>query len=108
MEAAGIEAAKMEGASVVIVRNASDAGYLYGSVRPADIVAELSQQGYVVVKSQVRLQAPIRSIGNHNVGIVLFPGVIATIVVRVCTAAERGNATEMQTSQEQGTKVDTR
>ncbi|MDR0695230.1 MAG: 50S ribosomal protein L9 [Holosporales bacterium] len=98
--AAEIAAAKMDGASVVIVRNASDSGYLYGSVRPADIIAELAQQGHIVEKSQIRLQAPIRSIGNHNVGVVLFPGVIANIVARVCTAAERSGEETSTTSEQ--------
>lgn len=84
---------KMEAVSLVLTRQASDSGFLFGSVRPSDIVEGLAEQGYKVSKGQVRISAPIKAIGTYQVGIVLHPEVSVNISVRIMTAQEKtGNA----------------
>lgn len=81
-------AAGVEGAVVVIVRQASDSGQLYGSVRPRDIADALNQQGSSVSREQVRLEAPIKTIGMHKVNVALHPEVVVQVTANVARSAE--------------------
>ncbi|WDA40436.1 50S ribosomal protein L9 [Erythrobacter sp. BLCC-B19] len=74
---------KVEGAEVVLIRAASNAGQLYGSVSVRDIVAGLAEQGHSVDKRMVILGAPIKNIGMHNVTVALHPEVRVTVKANV-------------------------
>lgn len=74
---------KVEGAEVVLIRAASNAGQLYGSVSVRDIVAGLAEQGHIVDKRMVILGAPIKNIGMHNVTVALHPEVRVTVKANV-------------------------
>jgi len=74
---------KVAGAEVVLIRAASNAGQLYGSVSVRDIVAGLADQGHVVDKRMVILGAPIKTIGMHDVTIALHPEVRVTVKANV-------------------------
>ncbi len=78
----------VDGVSVVIVRQASESGQLYGSVRPKDIADALSQTGADIDRTQVRLSDPIKVIGMHKVRIALHPEVIVTITANVARSPE--------------------
>ena len=82
-------AKKLEDVSIILTRQASDSGFLFGSVRPSDIVDALSEQGITISKGQVRIAAPIKAIGNYKIGIVLHPEVTVDIALRVMTASEQ-------------------
>ncbi len=71
------------GAEVVLIRAASNAGQLYGSVSVRDIVSGLADQGHVVDKRMVILDAPIKNIGMHNVTVALHPEVRVTVKANV-------------------------
>jgi large subunit ribosomal protein L9 len=74
---------KVAGAEVVLIRAASNAGQLYGSVSVRDIVAGLAEQGHNVDKRMVILGAPIKNIGIHNVTVALHPEVRVTVKANV-------------------------
>lgn len=74
---------KVAGAEVVLIRAASNAGQLYGSVSVRDIVAGLADQGHDVDKRMVILGAPIKNIGVHNVTVALHPEVRVTVKANV-------------------------
>lgn len=74
---------KVAGAEVVLIRAASNAGQLYGSVSVRDIVAGLSEQGHSVDKRMVILGAPIKTIGMHDVTVALHPEVRVTVKANV-------------------------
>ncbi|AUX70114.1 50S ribosomal protein L9 [Porphyrobacter sp. HT-58-2] len=74
---------KVAGAEVVLIRAASNAGQLYGSVSVRDIVAGLAEQGHSVDKRMVILGAPIKNIGMHNVTVALHPEVRVTVKANV-------------------------
>lgn len=74
---------KVAGAEVVLIRAASNAGQLYGSVSVRDIVAGLAEQGHNVDKRMVILGAPIKNIGMHNVTVALHPEVSVTVKANV-------------------------
>jgi large subunit ribosomal protein L9 len=75
--------AKIDGASVVLIRASSNAGQLYGSVSVRDIVAGLADQGHEVDKKQVILGSPIKTIGLHDVTVALHPEVHITVKANV-------------------------
>src|SRR5437016_14162301 len=54
-------AAKLDGKSFVVLRQASESGQLYGSVSARDIAALLGEVGFLVDRGQVELNAPIKS-----------------------------------------------
>ncbi|MDR0942117.1 MAG: 50S ribosomal protein L9 [Holosporales bacterium] len=91
-------ASKMRNASILLIRNASDSGFLYGSVRPGDIVEQLAEQGYTALKSQVQIAAPIKAVGNYTVKITLHPEVSVELPLRVMTAQEQIALTEEETT----------
>ncbi len=87
-------ASKMSDVSIILTRQASDSGFLFGSVRPADIVEALNEQGFKISKGQIRIPAPIKAIGTYQIGVVLHPEVVVNISLRVMTAQEQTVAVE--------------
>ena len=76
-------AEKMEGARVVLVRQAGESDHLYGSVSPRDISEALTAAGYTVERSQVDLDRPIKTTGRHEIRVFLHPEVAITVAVVV-------------------------
>jgi large subunit ribosomal protein L9 len=85
---AGLLAGKLNGKSFTILRQAAETGQLFGSVSPRDLVSILAAGGFTVNRNQVALSAPIKSIGQHNVSIVLHPEIDTTISVVVARNSE--------------------
>src|SRR5579863_9407580 len=81
-------AEKVQGHDVVIIRQASESGQLFGSVSVRDIVIALAADGITVSRSQVWLDAPIKAIGQQKVTIAVHPEVEATISVTVARNAD--------------------
>lgn len=79
---------KLQGLSVVIVRQAGESGQLYGSVSARDLADSVSQAGFTVEKRQIVLERPIKTLGLHPVRIVLHPEVAVTITANVAQSAE--------------------
>ena len=74
--------------SVVIIRQASDAGSLYGSVSARDIADGCIAGGLTVSRSQVILGHPIKMLGLSNVRVVLHPEVSLPVTVNVARSVE--------------------
>ncbi len=83
---------KVDGAKLVIVRQAGAAGQLYGSVRPRDIAEALAEQGVSIDRSQVVLDHPIKTIGIFDITLRLHGEVEATVKLNV--ARSEGEAEE--------------
>ena len=81
-------AEKIDGRDIVIIRQASESGQLFGSVSVRDIVAALEADGVAVARSQVWLDAPIKAIGRQKVTIAVHPEVEAAIAVTVARSAD--------------------
>jgi large subunit ribosomal protein L9 len=81
-------ATKLDGKSFVVVRQAAEGGQLYGSVSTRDIAAILAEAGFMVDRSQVELNAPIKIIGLHTVPVALHPEVASKITVNVARSAD--------------------
>ena len=80
--AAGV-AQGLNGATVVIIRQAGETGQLYGSVSSRDISEALSASGQTVARSQVVLADPIKTIGLHTVPLHLHAEVDVSVNVNV-------------------------
>src|SRR6201993_512418 len=81
-------AEKIEGRDIVIIRQASESGQLFGSVSVRDIVVALAADGITISRPQVWLDAPIKAIGRQKVAIAVHPEVEATISVTVARSAD--------------------
>jgi large subunit ribosomal protein L9 len=78
----------IEGATVQLIRQASNVGALYGSVSARDLAEALEAQGHKVAKNQIVLDRPIKNIGMQAVKIALHPEVSVTIHVNVARSPE--------------------
>ncbi|MGH7248816.1 MAG: 50S ribosomal protein L9 [Pseudomonadota bacterium] len=76
-------AENLNGKSFTVLRQASEAGQLFGSVSPRDLVRLITDAGYSVNRNQIALNAPIKTIGQHNVPIALHPEIETSITVVV-------------------------
>ena len=65
---------KLDNLNLIILRQAGETGQLYGSVSTNDI-----KKSFIVEKSQIKLDKPIKELGIHNTNIKLHPEVQATI-----------------------------
>ena len=88
-------AAKIDGAKFVLIRSASDAGALYGSVTPRDVETVAADAGYEISRKVVVLGAPIKFLGLHTVMIHLHPEVEAEVVLNIARSPEEA---ELQAS----------
>ncbi|MDB5618784.1 50S ribosomal protein L9 [Tardiphaga sp.] len=96
-EEATVVAAKIDGRNVVVLRQASETGQLFGSVTVRDIIATFESDGVTFARSQVLLDAPIKTIGKHKISIAVHPEVevsVSVTVARSAAEAERINRGE--------------
>ncbi len=68
---------------VIIKARAGEEGKLFGSVTNLDIERALAEQGHVIERRRIRLEEPIKSIGEHVVPVHLAAGVKSTVTVIV-------------------------
>ena len=59
---------------------------VFGSVTAHDIAQALAQAGFEVEKRAIRLEDPIKTLGDHAVPVRLHPNVTATLKVSVVNA----------------------
>jgi len=81
-------AEKIDGRDIVVIRQASESGQLFGSVTVRDIVEALSADGITVNRPQVWLDSPIKVIGQQKVTIAVHPEVETSITVTVARSAD--------------------
>lgn len=86
-------ATKLDGQSVVIIRQAAETGLLYGSVSARDIAEAFDEAGFKFERRQVMIDQPIKTLGLHQVRIALHPEVSVTVTVNVARSIEES---EMQ------------
>lgn len=84
-------AEKIDGREIVIIRQASESGQLFGSVSVRDIVVALAADGIIVSRPQVWLDSPIKTIGQQKVTIAIHPEVETSISVIVARSADEAN-----------------
>ena len=79
---------KVDGTSYVLIRQAGEAGQLYGSVSSRDIADEIVKSGAKIDRNAVVLDKPIKTIGVYDVRIRLHAEVYASVKVNVARSAD--------------------
>jgi len=87
-EEATAAAGRIEGASVVVLRQAGEGGQLYGSVNARDVAVAFGAAGIEFDRQQVRLDSPLKTLGVHEVRVALHPEVGVTVAVNVARTPE--------------------
>lgn len=90
-DAARSAAERLDGQSIVLIRQASDTLQLYGSVNARDIAEAVTECGAEIKRQQVRLDRPIKALGIHDVRVALHPEVILTVKVNVARSPEEAD-----------------
>lgn len=85
----------LDGQKFVVIRQASDAGSLYGSVTTRDVADAATEAGFSVDRRQVVMPGPIKELGLHAVTMTLHPEVEVTITLNVARSTEEA---ELQAS----------
>jgi large subunit ribosomal protein L9 len=85
---AGKLASLLDGKAYVVLRQASEAGALFGSVTSRDIAGLIKAEGAEISRSQVSLNAPIKAIGRFKVPLALHPEIEVAVTVTVARSQE--------------------
>ena len=79
----------VDGHQVVLIRQSSNSGQLYGSVAVRDVVEALHEAGAkIVTKAMVVLERPIKTLGIFDVRINLHPEVAVIVKVNVARSPD--------------------
>ena len=78
----------VDGKSYVLIRQAGEAGQLYGSVSSRDIADEIVKAGAKIDRSAVVLDKPIKTIGLYDVRVRLHAEVSVSIKVNVARSQD--------------------
>lgn len=89
---AEVAAKSVDGTQVVLIRQASNSGQLYGSVSVRDIVEALVAEGVTAVtKAMIVLERPIKTLGLFTVRVSLHPEVAVSVQVNVARSPEEAD-----------------
>ena len=79
---------KLNGLKLVVIRQASEMGMLFGSVSSRDVVEVAAEAGHQLNRIQVQIDEPIKTLGLFPVKIKLHPEVICKVTVNVARSPE--------------------
>ena len=82
------EAKDVDGATIVLIRQASNTGQLYGSVAARDLADALIAGGHKLLRTQIVLDRPIKALGMHEVKVALHPEVVVMVKVNIARSPE--------------------
>jgi large subunit ribosomal protein L9 len=86
-EAKGV-AARVSGVKLTVTKRAGENGLLYGSVTSSEIADLLAAQGVEVDRRKIRLDDPIKTVGEFTIPVRLHRQVTADVVLHVVAAGE--------------------
>jgi large subunit ribosomal protein L9 len=84
-------AGRMADLRVTLIRQASEALQLYGSVTSRDIADAAAASGVKIERSQVELDKPIKSLGAHKIKVHLHPEVVVEIAALVARSPDEAD-----------------
>jgi large subunit ribosomal protein L9 len=85
---------KVDGIKVAIIRQASEAGQLYGSVSARDIADAIVEAGFKVDRSQVRMDRSYKLLGLYPVKVSLHPEVTVEVTINIARSQEEAKIQE--------------
>jgi large subunit ribosomal protein L9 len=86
VDAAKIEAAKIDGLQINIAVQANEEDTLFGSITSADVADALKAAGHEVERRRIDVPDHIKQLGNYEVSVKFYGGVTATLKVWVVRA----------------------
>lgn len=75
-------ASQLDGREIIIKAKAKE-GKLFGAIKPADVVRELSDQKIELDENNIKIKQPIKEVGEHSLKVELDHGLEAEIKVIV-------------------------
>jgi large subunit ribosomal protein L9 len=78
---------KVRGLTVSLSRKVVEEGKLYGSVSVSDILQALEERGVAIERKQIRLDEPIKTVGEYKVPVRFHSEVEAELTVQVVVEA---------------------
>ncbi len=85
---------KVEGLKVALIRQASEAGQLYGSVTARDIADAVSAKGFKIDRNQVTMDRAYKLLGLYPVKVYLHPEVVVEVTINIARSAEEAKLQE--------------
>lgn len=85
---------KVNGVKVIIVRQASEAGQLYGSVSARDIADAVTAKGFKIDRTQVRMDRAYKLLGLYPVKVDLHPEVTCEVTINIARSEEEAKIQE--------------
>ena len=80
---------KVEGTVLTLSQKSGEEGKLYGSVTSMDIASALEKQDIVIDRRKILLEKPIKSLGEFEVPVKIYPEITALIRVVVESSEEK-------------------
>jgi large subunit ribosomal protein L9 len=74
---------QMEGMVITLSQKSGEEGKLYGSVTSMDIASKLEEKGIVIDRRKIVLEKPIKSLGEFEISVKIYPEVTSMIKVVV-------------------------
>ena len=87
-ESAEGAAGKLDGTSYILIRQAGEAGQLYGSVSGRDVAEAVMAEGGKIDRAMVVLDKPIKTLGLHQVKVRLHPEVAVTVTINIARSQD--------------------
>ncbi|MDD3181915.1 MAG: 50S ribosomal protein L9 [Alphaproteobacteria bacterium] len=81
-------AKKIDGIKVVVIRQASEMGMLYGSVTGRDVAEAAKEAKHPIDRLMVQIDTPIKTLGLFDVKVKLHPEVTIKVTVNVARSPE--------------------
>lgn len=76
-------AGQVDGLEIELFEKASEAGTLYSALNETKIAKALKAKGFDINKKQLQLSAPIKDLGEHEVGVIFDHGLEGKIKIIV-------------------------
>jgi len=76
-------AAKIDGTELSFIRKVDENEHLFGSVSDADIVTALAEKDIDVHKSTIKIDKPLKELGEFDVEVVLGHQITASLKVKI-------------------------
>ncbi len=85
---------KIDGLKIALIRQASEAGHLYGSVTARDIADGVTDKGFKIDRSQVNMDRAYKTLGLFPIKIALHPEVTVEITINIARSEDEAKIQE--------------
>jgi len=90
---------RMAKVELLFTARAGEGGKLFGSITNQDIEKELREKGFDVDRRRIKLDEPIKSVGDHKVTVTLAAGVPCEISVQIAALDEPKDEAEPESAE---------